>query len=94
MTPDRGRIRWQCRRALLELDLVLEGFLERHFDRLDDEQLANFQELLQCEDHPLWAMVNGSAPCEEDRWQEIIVLLQCGVTAVRPGADEQYSSKQ
>ncbi|MBA4741798.1 MAG: succinate dehydrogenase assembly factor 2 [Azoarcus sp.] len=73
---DRGRIRWQCRRALLELDLVLERFIERHFEVLEDQQLADLQDLLQCEDHDLWAMVNGSAQCPEDRWRKIIALMQ------------------
>ena len=60
MTLNRGRVRWQCRRALLELDLVFTRFLERHFDRLTDDQLADLDDLLLVEDHDLWAMVNGS----------------------------------
>ncbi len=75
MTIDRGRVRWQCRRALLELDLVFARFLERDFDRLDDGQLAVLEDLLRCEDHELWAMVNGSRPVREDRWKEMIALL-------------------
>lgn len=76
MTAQKGRIRWACRRALLELDLVLERFLERHFDGLEEAQLADLEDLLRCEDHDLWAMVNGSAECPKERWREIIALLQ------------------
>lgn len=72
----KGRVRWHCRRALLELDLVLERFIERHFDSLEDAQLADLEDLLRCEDHDLWAMVNGSQECPEGRWREIIALLQ------------------
>jgi antitoxin CptB len=61
MTLNRGRVRWQCRRALLELDLVFTRFLERHFDRLTDGQLADLDDLLLVEDHDLWAMINGSS---------------------------------
>ena len=43
---DLDRIRWQCRRGLLELDLVLAAFLERQLDRLDAQQLEIFKELL------------------------------------------------
>ena len=53
MTLNRGRVRWQCRRALLELDLVFARFLERHFDRLTDDQLADLDDLLLVEDHDL-----------------------------------------
>ncbi len=76
MAVDKGRIRWQCRRALLELDLLFSQFLERHFDRLSDDQLADLEDLLRCEDHDLWAMVNGSQPCEIGRWQEMLGLLR------------------
>ncbi len=76
MNVDRKRIRWQCRRALLELDLVFARFLERHFDRLSDDQLAELDDLLLCEDHELWALINGSKPCTRERWNEIIALLR------------------
>ena len=73
---NRGRIRWQCRRALLELDLVCTRFLERDFDRLTDDQLADLDDLLSCDDYDIWALVNGSKACEVDRWQEMIGLLR------------------
>ena len=72
---NRGRVRWQCRRALLELDLVFTRFLERHFDRLDDAQLADLEQLLRLDDYDIWAMVNGSKPCTVERWKELIGLL-------------------
>ncbi len=78
MTLNRGRVRWQCRRALLELDLVFTRFLERHFDRLTDDQLADLDDLLLVEDHDLWAMVNGSKPITNDRWKEMMDLLRAG----------------
>ena len=78
MTLNRGRVRWQCRRALLELDLVFARFLERHFDRLTDDQLADLDDLLLVEDHDLWAMINGSKPVTDDRWKEMVELLRAG----------------
>ncbi|WP_374246185.1 succinate dehydrogenase assembly factor 2 [Zoogloea sp.] len=78
MTLNRGRVRWQCRRALLELDLVFTRFLERHFDRLTDDQLADLDDLLLVEDHDLWAMVNGSRPVTNERWKEMMDLLRAG----------------
>jgi antitoxin CptB len=53
-------VRWQCRRALLELDLVFARFLERHFDRLTDDQLADLDDLA-CRGSRPWAMINGSS---------------------------------
>lgn len=76
MAVNRGRVRWQCRRSLLELDLVLSRFLETEFDRLDDDQLADFEDLLRCDDHDLWAMVSGARPCETGRWREMVARLR------------------
>lgn len=81
MSGERGRVRWQCRRALLELDLIFSRFLEIHFDKLDEGQLADLADLLKCEDHDLWAMVNGSVPCAEPRWEEMVALLRGQYTA-------------
>ena len=80
MTVSRGRVRWLCRRALLELDLVLARFLENDFDQLGETQLIDLQELLLLEDHDLWAMVNGSKPCSTPRWAPLIETIS------RPGA--------
>ncbi len=88
MTIDRGRVRWHCRRALLELDLVLSRFLDEEFDQLSDEQLVNMQELLDLEDHELWAMVNGSKECTETRWMPIIGMLR------HPGAESSSGKTQ
>lgn len=72
---NRGRVRWQCRRALLELDLVFKRFMERDFDGLNDEQLADLEDLLRSDDYDIWGMVNGSKPCVVERWKEMIGLL-------------------
>jgi antitoxin CptB len=54
-----GRLKWHCRRALLELDLVFQRFWERHGDALDLQGEAALTRLLELEDHELWALVSG-----------------------------------
>ena len=39
------RLRWHCRRGMLELDLVLSAFLERHLERLDPAGIEALKEL-------------------------------------------------
>jgi len=58
---ERDRILWHCRRGLLELDLVLQRFVERHLDRLDAQELDIFKELLTYDDTDLFDMVMGRA---------------------------------
>ncbi|CUB07373.1 MAG: succinate dehydrogenase assembly factor 2 [Tepidiphilus sp.] len=76
MTSPKGRIRWHCRRALLELDLIFQDFLAVEFERLDDEELAILEELLALEDHELWALVNGTRPIPSPRWVGMVEKLR------------------
>ncbi|MDH3288315.1 MAG: succinate dehydrogenase assembly factor 2 [Betaproteobacteria bacterium] len=73
---DLDRIRWHCRRGLLELDLILARFMERHYENLDNEGRARFSELLERPDNDLldWALGRG-APAEP-RYQRVIELLR------------------
>jgi len=46
-------LRWQCRRGLLELDYLLEEFLENHYEQLSHELQQAFVTLLDCPDPEL-----------------------------------------
>src|SRR5438309_4713886 len=64
MTQDdrmRDRIRWHCRRGMLELDLTLNKFVERHLARLEPAKLAAFNALLARTDPELLDLVMGRA---------------------------------
>ena len=53
------RLRWQCRRGLLELDLLFVRFLEQHYSALTVEEQGNFQRLLEQPDQTLLAWLQG-----------------------------------
>ena len=48
-----GRLRWQCRRGMLELDVILNRFVDRHWSALDSDLKAEFELLLVCADQDL-----------------------------------------
>lgn len=48
------RLRWRCRRGLLELDLLLGTFLETSYEALSREERQAFEVLLRCPDLELW----------------------------------------
>ncbi len=50
-----NRMRWAARRGMLELDLVLEPFVQARYGNLDDADRARFQELMRQEDQDLFA---------------------------------------
>ncbi len=69
------RIRWRCRRGLLELDLVLENFLDRRFGGLDAEQRQLFSELLDQPDNDLLDLALGRREAAP-RYQALVELLR------------------
>ncbi|WP_298218751.1 succinate dehydrogenase assembly factor 2 [Halothiobacillus sp.] len=58
---DINRIRWHCRRGMLELDMVLARFLEEHADRLTAPQWQEFERLVSLEDHALWQRITATS---------------------------------
>lgn len=51
--PSDAKIRWQCRRGMLELDILLNAFLEQVYPSLSTEQKQHFVELLSYSDMQL-----------------------------------------
>ncbi|SOD41024.1 FAD assembly factor SdhE [Nitrosovibrio sp. Nv4] len=51
------RARWRCRRGLLELDIVLQRFMDEYYAKLDEAELGQFETLLDLPDNDLWDMI-------------------------------------
>ncbi len=49
-----NRVRWRCRRGMLELDSILTDFFDRHYHVLSFNEKALFEQLLQLEDQQLF----------------------------------------
>ena len=72
---DMDRIRWQCRRGVLEMDLILQRFLAEDFESLNPEELNLFKELLGEVDTVLLAWVMGQEEAPK-RYDALIRRLQ------------------
>ncbi|MEQ1881605.1 MAG: succinate dehydrogenase assembly factor 2 [Burkholderiales bacterium] len=70
------RIRWRCRRGLLELDLILTHFLDKRFDTLTEHQKEKFAQLINNSDNDLWDLISNRQSCKNHDLREIIQLLQ------------------
>lgn len=53
------RIRWRCRRGLLELDIILGRFIEARYPFLSQAERETFEQFLDMADNPLWDMISG-----------------------------------
>jgi antitoxin CptB len=73
---DRDRIKWHCRRGLLELDLLLERFVAQRLDTLSASEVDGFKELLAYEDNDLLDMVMGRAEPVNARLNGVLEILR------------------
>jgi antitoxin CptB len=61
------RIRWHSRRGMLELDLILVPFVEKHFETLESVDQDRYVKLLACEDQDLLAwLLEHTEPSDPD----------------------------
>ena len=72
----RDRLNWKCRRGLLELDLVLARYLQRHGSSLRDPELVLLNELLDHADQDLWAIVSGRSERYAPRHAALVARLR------------------
>lgn len=73
-----NRLRWQCRRGMLELDLILLRFLDQHFLTLDAQQLATFEQLLTESDTTLLQWLIYNEPPDKPEFGELVVKIKTG----------------
>ena len=56
-----ARIRWRCRRGMLENDLILTRFLDKKGATLREVDVAMLDRLLELTDNELWDLIAGRA---------------------------------
>ena len=71
-----ARLAWQCRRGMLELDLLLTGFLETGYNALNNSSKQAFAELLNIADTELLAYLMGQDVHKEARIQHVIEIIR------------------
>ena len=70
------KLHWKCRRGLLELDLVLNKYLEKvPYD-------VELEEFLELQDNDLWDIVSGRSDRYEARFGGIVARIRA--TRVAP----------
>lgn len=70
--PELARLRWRCRRGLLELDLLFERFLDRSYAGLTPNERAAFAELLQFPDTQLLSYLQGNDQPPKPEFQRLV----------------------
>ncbi|MBN8445838.1 MAG: succinate dehydrogenase assembly factor 2 [Gammaproteobacteria bacterium] len=71
----KPRLRWACRRGMLELDVLLAPFVEEGYDALTLEQKHIFERLLAADDPDLFSWFMGHARSKDAELQALVELI-------------------
>lgn len=66
------RLRWHARRGLLELDLILQRFLDVQLPSLSKEEMLLLEEILLMADNDLLDLLMGRHFSPDERVQQMI----------------------
>jgi antitoxin CptB len=67
---------WQCRRGMLELDLLLNNFVDKKIENLSPQQKESFELLLSYPDQTLLDLLLGNSISSDILLSEIIKEIQ------------------
>lgn len=73
------RLRWQCRRGMLELDLILVAFLDKNYLNLSASYQDLFEQLLTYSDQDLYHYLIKRQSIENEKLQALIKRIICDV---------------
>ena len=63
----KSDLRWQCRRGMLELDLLLNGFLDEKYHQLTIDEKNQFKNLLDYPDQTLFDLLMGNMQSSDNK---------------------------
>ena len=70
------RVRWRCRRGMLELDIILQRFMDKHYRHLSSEEKLQFDKLLTLADNDLWDLICTREGFVDADQRTVLKLLQ------------------
>lgn len=70
-----NRLCWHSRRGMLELDLVLEPFVQRCYPGLPAAQQRRYEQLLECEDQDLFGWFMGRQLPQDEELAKIVTTI-------------------
>jgi antitoxin CptB len=72
---NKNRLMWASRRGMLELDLILQPFVENTYDSLSEDDQLRFEVLLEREDQQLFVwLMKREQPTDPDT-QRIVQII-------------------
>ena len=71
-----SRLRWRCRRGMLENDLVLARFLDARGAALTEVEADGLDRLLDLADDELWGLLSGRAEPGDSAYAPLVRAMR------------------
>lgn len=84
----KERLRWQCRRGMLELDVLLERYLSEHYDGSDAADRRRFADLLTSQDPQLQAWLLSGVEHPDPEYGPLVARIRSGASRTRDGLQQ------
>ena len=76
LSPEQWqRLRWQCRRGMLELDVLLVPFVREVYPHLDAEDRERYRKLLESEDQDMFGWFMQRNEPEDDDLKRMVRMI-------------------
>jgi antitoxin CptB len=83
LTMQKNRLYWAARRGMLELDLVLQPFLDNIYDDLPQADKERFWALLECEDQDMYTWFIDKVDPQDPEILAIVKIIRAN-TGLQP----------
>jgi len=80
--PDEvdSALRWRCRRGMLELDILLNGFLDKSYKKLTVQQKNTLDQMLDYPDQLLFDLFLGHMQSSDNSVSELVQTIRHSIT--------------
>jgi antitoxin CptB len=72
---EQGRLGWQCRRGIKEVEVVLIPYFEKRFNQASEREQSLFIRLLECQDVDMFEWFTYRAEPEDSELAEIVGIV-------------------
>lgn len=72
----KARLLWRCRRGMLELDLILQPYVENNLEQLSADDIAVFERMLAEPDPELYSWLMDFAEPADKEFQAIVLRIR------------------
>jgi antitoxin CptB len=71
-----SELKWRCRRGMLELDILLNSYLDKNYNTMSQQQGVLFSEVLDYPDQVLFDLLLGNMQSSDARVNKLVSEIQ------------------